>query len=267
MKKIIQIVAVMLAALFLLTACNSTPAGPNDDTTVDTTLNDDTTTGGEGDTEEPKEERKGLALNVDPDAIYYMLNKPKFKVDGKWNVDNLEAKAIEHFNDCYTDCGISDLFYNIASAAPYASDDPDLYDKIDKYYTTEENGIEVDYTMEEDLIASWMVYENTYVDPYQVWFEQCRLNGINPWLSFRMNDAHYTTAPTGHSPFAYKARENGWLIGNLRTPYWYSNKCTSSSYRNYEYCLDYSVPQVREYFLKEIEDRLSTYDCYGIELD
>jgi hypothetical protein len=82
-----------------------------------------------------------------------------------------------------------------------------------------------------------------------------------------MNDVHYANEKTGHSPFGYKARENGWLIGNERFSYWESNDCTIGSRFWYQYALDYSVSEVRERFLKEIDDRLSVYDPYGIELD
>lgn len=266
MKKIIQLIALMLAALFVLTAC--TPAGTSDDTTADTTVADDTTTGGEGGADDPADETpKGSALNVDPDAIDYMMNTKKYWVDGQMSVENLEENVIDFFNNKYVGCGISDLLYNIASSAPFASDDPDLFDKIDKYYTTNDNGYAVDYTKEEGLIPYYLVYETTDVDPYQIWFDLCRENGINPWLSFRMNDVHSAPSPTGHSPFGYEARENGWLIGNDRYPYWVSNKCTKSSSANYAYCYNYAIERVREVFLKEIDDRLSTYDVYGIELD
>lgn len=269
MKKIIQLISLLLAAMFLLTACG-TPSGPADDTTADTTV-DDTTTGGNGGEETPEEKtRWGHALNIDGDAVYNLLNTRKFWVDGEWSVDDLEADAIEYFNDHYQDCGLSDILYSIEMTAPYASDDPDLYDKIDKYYTKEENGVEVDYTEKNgNCYASWLVYENSLVDPYQVWFEQCRLNGINPWLSFRMNDVHYAHYETGHSPFGYLARENGWLIGGARQSYWNMNSSTSAGDTElwFANALDYSVPQVREQFLKRIDDRLSTYDAYGIELD
>ena len=284
MKNITQLVVLLLAALFLLTACNITPSGTNDDTTADTTLGDDTTTGGDevtpedpsandtttgGDegNDEPDEEqpRVGSAVNHDGDAIYYFLEH--FKKNGEYDVTDLEEKAREWFEYRFTDCGISDMIYNISMTAPFKSDDPDLYDKIDKYYTTEENGIRVNYKNNESVLTSYLVYEQTDVDPYQVWFEQCRENGMNPWLSFRMNDVHYANERTGLSPFQYKARQNGWLTGNYRQTYWNSNQCTSSSRNWYAYALNYAIPQVRERFLKEIEDRLSTYDAYGIELD
>ena len=275
MKKIIQLVALMLAALFILTACNSTPAGPNDDTMADTTLGDvtDTTTGG-GEAppetpEDPEEDtRWGVAVNVDPDAIYNFINTRKFMTDGEWDVTDLESKAIEFFNDRYQDCGISDILYNLANVVPYVSDDTEiLFDRVDKYYATDDNGRPVDNTTNAGALSAYLVYETTDVDPYKVWFEQCRLNGINPWLSFRMNDVHSANEAYGHSPFHYTARENGWQIGKSRSSYWETNSVTIGSRFWYPEAYNYAIPQVREKFLKEIEDRLSTYDCYGIELD
>ena len=272
MKKLVQLLALMLAALFILTGCNTTANNPAEDTTTaDPTVGDTTpnvTTPSADEPDDPEEDtRWGSAHNIDGDALYYFLNTRKYWVDGEWSIDNLEENLIDYFENHYTDCGISDILYNISMSAPFASDDPDLYDKIDKYYTTEENGVPVDYTQEESVIPTQLIYENTDVDPYQVWFDQCRQNGINPWLSFRMNDVHYANEKTGHSPFGYKARENGWLIGNERSSYWENNECTQGSRFWYAYALDYSVPEVRERFLKDIDDRMSVYEPYGIELD
>lgn len=268
MKKVIQLVALLLAALFLLTACGDPTVTPNDDTTADTTLGDHTTTGG-NDPETPPEEEKigGTVVNVDPDILYYLSIEQGLLKDGEWDLTDLDKKVIAYFDDHYKDGGITDLLINIAGAAPFASDDPDLFDKIDKFNTTEENGTAVDYSTSVGVLSTYYIYTETDIDPFEMWFDYCRELGINPWISFRMNDVHYADETLGHSPFGYKARANGWLIGDSRFSYWLNNNSTAGSRYWYEYALDFSVQEVRDNFVKELDDRLSTYDVYGIELD
>lgn len=40
-----------------------------------------------------------------------------------------------------------------------------------------------------------------------------------------------------------------------------------SSYGYYKTCFDYSVPEVREFFLSYIEEQIMNYDVYGVEWD
>ena len=79
---------------------------------------------------------------------------------------------------------------------------------------------------------------------------------MRPWISFRMNDVHYANSPSGHSKFFYKAKRNGWMVGDYNHP------------RNwYGYALDYAVEEVREHFLGLIAEQTQNYDAFGIDLD
>ena len=298
MKKVIQLVALLLAALFLLTSCNITPSGKDDSTTADTTLSapDDTTTGGnnttvgdpddttvpdntttgaddtttgaddtttganepEGPNDEPNVDMAagGTVVNVDGDALYYCLR------NANWDISKLEETLIDWFDYHYANGGVTDMLYDIAASAPYA--DKTLIDKIDLYdpNVDKNNG----------NAASYLIYVEAEVDAYQVWFDRCTELGINPWISFRMNDVHYAdskyaNAETNKDPFVLTAKQNGWFIGSSRAGYWLNNSVTAGSRKWYPYALNYEIPQVREHFLKIIDDRLSTYDVYGIELD
>ena len=266
MKITTKWICLILAALCLLSGCQKDPA--NDATKSDAP----TESGTQSQTPDtPPEEAKstGTAVNVDCDAITYMYRKYGYgtivneATGEKKSLDDLEASCRQWFEDHYTDCGISDLLYNVDSAVPSTTHG----DRVENYTRTEENGVAVDYTQNEGCEASYRVYTETEVDPFAVWIGQCYENGINPWLSFRMNDVHSADAATGHSDFFYTAKENGWFIGNGRASYWLNNACTQGSRNWYQYCLDYTVPEVRENVTVFIDEMLGRYDVYGIELD
>ncbi len=93
------------------------------------------------------------------------------------------------------------------------------------------------------------------IDIYATWIKRCREVGFNPWFSFRMNDCHAATKNESDCPkdFLPRANKNGWTIGE--------------EYGYYGGCYDYSVPEVREYYLSYIKEQTERYDLYGIELD
>lgn len=97
--------------------------------------------------------------------------------------------------------------------------------------------------------------ENYGTDVYATIFDRCRQVGINPWISFRMNDCHNSAVktPICEKDFFAKAVRNGWTVGE--------------DYGYFKTCLDYEVDEVRETFLNYIEEQLQRYDVYGVELD
>ena len=127
--------------------------------------------------------------------------------------------------------------------------------KLEKYYQTVENGIPVDYSDNKYLRASKISQEDHGVCITGVWIEHCKKIGINPWLSFRMNDHHCWQDDTSslRSDFYYEAKRNGWLLGE--------------KYRSSQNDFDYGVPEVREKMLAYIKEQLTTFDVFGIELD
>ena len=269
MKKILSIIAVILLLTFVLTACGSAVDEVVDayvDSAADKIESKADDVGDDG-SEEPLDEdpRYGTALNIDPDCLAYMYQASVGKTvdtsaDAEFTRD-LRAKLEKWYEDRYADCGISDILYNITweeSAEKY----------LRKTETLEDGRVvSVDYSDIVGARAAYLVKTNTDIDPYGVWFDMCRKDGINPWLSFRMNDVHSANESTGHSEFFYKAKKNGWLIGNARASYWLNNPCTQGSRKWYPYAYDYTYAEVREHFLSQIDAQLDKYDAYGIELD
>lgn len=273
MKHTFKLLCLFLIAIFVFVGCNESTDQPDtsepvSDSTPDSTDTPDAedrsdtedTSAGEDDEPnfDPSEDpRYGTAVNIDCDAILYM-----YKANGG-NLDNLEQKCIDWFNNRYADCGISDILYNVDTVVPTESRE----EKCDWYLRTEENGQPVDYTDDELCRVGYEVYMEGDVDPYEVWINLCYENGINPWLSFRMNDVHYANEELGHNDFFYKAKENGWFIGDSRASFWRNNENTAGSRNWYPYAYNYAIPEVREYFTVYIDEMLGKYDVYGIELD
>ncbi|MBR5314731.1 MAG: hypothetical protein IKU45_04915, partial [Clostridia bacterium] len=93
--------------------------------------------------------------------------------------------------------------------------------------------------------------------------EKCAERGIRPWIYFRMNDLHYVDRYDSpfHDSFFYKAKENGWLIGNEI----YGRPDGTSG--NIKDLYNFAHPEVREWMLNYIEEIVLRYDAFGFGLD
>ena len=130
-------------------------------------------------------------------------------------------------------------------------------DYSEKYYQKTENGVAVDYSSDELLKAARYMYEELGFDYVSVFTEEFPKIGINPWLSFRMNDIH------GH----------GEVTGNLLSDFYHEHpdirrvQYDTRAGKSYQYAQDYSYELVRTHMLNLINESLNRYDVYGIELD
>ncbi len=128
---------------------------------------------------------------------------------------------------------------------------------LEMYYQTEQGGEPADFSDSTVTIGAHRVYDLLGSDYIGVWIDTFREIGINTWLSFRMNDVHYLTAPGPQMS---------------KTDFWYKNpqvrRVQHHSFVSYfDYSMDYTHDIVREYLLSYINEALNHYDCYGIELD
>ncbi len=167
--------------------------------------------------------------------------------------EHVSEADVLSFLDIYTDSSISDILFNIFTQ--YSAVETEIWSSYaDKYEQTSENGIPVDYKAKHRGL--YRLNKIHHLDPYKLWFEECKNRGINPWISIRMNDCHCPNDETGflRSDFFYQAKEEGWMLGD--------------EYKgSFKICLNYAVPQVRAKFLAYIEEQLGKYDVYGLELD
>jgi len=83
--------------------------------------------------------------------------------------------------------------------------------------------------------------------------QRCRHRGISPWITLRMNDCHENDIPT--HPF----HGSFWK----KNPQWARKNATGY----FATCLDYAVPQVRDFYEALIVESLDRYDIDGLELD
>ena len=187
----------------------------------------------------------GTLMNIDSDALAHFLNTVGWEPEGM-------REKIDRYFDRYENRGISDLIFNLGPCVPSTADEW----AGARYLRREEQGLPVDYSQNKIAKASHLLYTELGLDPFAVWLNRTRRAGMRPWISFRMNDVHYANEPTGHSAFFYRAKANGWMVGDYHHP------------RNwYGYALDYSVPEVRDHFLAIIEEQTQAYDAFGIDLD
>ena len=251
-KRFLTVLCAILALLLLLSSCSRDADVTDTDTAAEDTLPGFKWQNDPDDKDENSEYRddNGVVLNIDCDAVYY------FARTNNYDYTNIDAKARTYFNQ-YTDKGLSDILYNLDGAVPTETHEfsGDVY--------TEEGGEKV-FASVKGEVSNKIFYELNY-DPFATWIGLCRENGINPWLSFRMNDVHYANDPNAHhDDFYYEAQENGWFIGSSHSERWSS---VGASAAWFPYALDYSVPEVRQHFLDYIDEMLGRYDVYGIELD
>jgi hypothetical protein len=102
-----------------------------------------------------------------------------------------------------------------------------------------------------DYIRALKALYESGVDPYKVWIDRCRVKGVKPWISIRMNDLHRHDVPKSpwistfwHEHPEYRLRPDGWDNG-----------------------LDYTLEPVRKRMLDFITEVLNRYDPEGLELD
>lgn len=167
------------------------------------------------------------------------------------NRDDFCPEMLYPMVDMYRPLGVTDLLFNIFVQVSATRSDV-WTDFVDKYHTKEELGKAVDYTERYEYIYTFDKYGVDYV---KVWVERCKEVGINPWISIRMNDCHWSFTETSvmRSEFYYEALEKGWVLGD--------------EYGYYRICFNYKIPEVREKMLSYIREQLLRYDVYGLELD
>ncbi len=188
----------------------------------------------------------GVMLNNDADGTLHNVGK---------NTDTVTKEDLVAAIMQYKDTQVTDFMLTVCNElATYPSNVWMSY--LDKYYQTEENGIAVDYTETDPCKGAHHIWETLGVDYIGLWAELLYEMGINPWLSFRMNDAH----------------ERNYQTSFLQSDYFHENpqlyRVKHHSFASYmDKVYDYTYPEVREHYLLLINEALSLYEVEGIELD
>ena len=192
--------------------------------------------------------KSGCYVNVDGDVLGYVYHGVKGDLSG------LQDK-LDLYLEGYKGHGISDLIYCIFcqnSIVPTETVDW-LYDNYEK---TEEDGKSVNYKGETHVRACYMAY-NEMKDPIGYVIDKSKKD-FNVWLSYRMNDCHWShaeTAPGRSKQLYYHAKKNDGFIGDHVAGRWFGE------------CLDYTDEHIRSVMLDYIKETVYRYHPYGIELD
>lgn len=194
-------------------------------------------------------DQRGLVVNVDGDALWYISNMTGQKYD------NIEAE-LRAYAARYAGHGITDMVYSISGlCSSVPSKVLTFYG--DKTEWTTENGIPVDYSSH-DRIRPYREIYDTGVDAYRVILDETKKQGMNAWVSVRMNDCHENDKQTSflRGQLFYDALNGGMMLtdapgipGYFRT------------------CLNYAKPFIRRTMLDYIAEQVEHLDPDGLELD
>lgn len=184
------------------------------------------------------------------DMTHYLFSVMNSGSDGTKVTPEVAAQYVRQ----YKSTAITDFFINtcgILSVMP--SEVKTSY--MDRAEVTEERGEKVNYADSFAGVAK-NIYENCG-DFFNIWIDELRKININPWVSIRMNDCHNLFEK----------------VNILVPPEYYENFDKNSRIRHrkqswyYDRCLDFELENVRSYTKAYIDETLSKYDVYGIELD
>lgn len=179
-------------------------------------------------------------------------------LDSRSNI--IEEVGVDYLNafiDQYADTNVTDFLMNISSTLSYVPSKTFEF-AGDKYLVREEWGKSVDYTKDTVIMSAYNIWCEKKLDMYQIWIDRCKYNGINPWLSFRMNNAEflYNEEPHAHlSNYYYEHYEDQARVQHRK------------GMSSLDLCRDYGNKDFRAYMLAYIDEMVNKYDVYGIELD
>ena len=191
---------------------------------------------------------KGIIYNQDADSLLYGVGRYGF---------TLTAEEMKSYAGQFKGSHMTDIMLALCNTcASYPS--KVVTDLISKYHQKHENGIAVDYTENFITKAAHHIFETLGIDHIAIEIDTFRAIGINPWISFRMNDFH----------------DHHCEASPILPDYFHDHpEIRRAAYRpadingNGDKCKDYSLPFVREMMLALINEALERYDPYGVELD
>jgi hypothetical protein len=193
----------------------------------------------------------GVMLNWDDSAFFYYLSK------GYGSDAKNRKEAIDHCKaivDQYDGTGVTDFLMCMNSRlASYPSKSIENYG--DSFRRKQQNGKDVDFS--QTWVKSYAeVYEKWGFDYFEVWIQRLRELKINPWISVRMNDAHETLSETSclAPEYFYENPRLRRVLNHKKSAY-------------FDNLFNYGLEEIRKRYLAFIDESLTRYDVYGIELD
>ncbi len=179
--------------------------------------------------------------------------------DADWYraIDGSSADACKESMEKYFSryCGnVTDVMLNLFSQTSVVPSEKFMW-LGEKYHKKIENGIAVDYSDNDGIAALYKCYVEYGIDPAKIFIDQVTKLGMRPWITLRMNDAHYGSEKTSyiHSDMFYEEIAAGHNIG--------------SQYGYYGNVFDFKYPRYRTALLEYIKEILDKYDVFGFEAD
>ncbi len=155
---------------------------------------------------------------------------------------------------------VTDYMINVFSEGMTVYPSNIFEDYSERYLAKEIGGVAVDFSDVGMFKAAYELNEVQGTDYVGLWCETFPEIGINPWLSFRMNDVHELLT-------SLNANQPSVLVAEF---YYTRPDLFRVRHREMRYTdvgLDYGLEEVRKLMLEAINDALNCYDAYGIELD
>jgi len=100
------------------------------------------------------------------------------------------------------------------------------------------------------------------IDPYDVWTKRCRMKGVSPWFTIRMNDMH----GMGDGP-KVRAKFRTTTFHRCRKDLWRRPESKPSDNYGLDGAFDYAKREVREYMKRHVLEIINRWSPDGIELD
>jgi hypothetical protein len=204
----------------------------------------------------------GIYLNIDCNGYWYNTSEANIS-------EKLEEAAMRRYVRQYAGTQVKGLLFNAnGQKATYAGKRvPRIWDGFDPEAGLDQPFIrasnpQIKFPGDAEkaggiyfLLKLYCDMEKAGIDPFGIWFDECRKCGIEGWISYRMNDRHNVDNPEhpmhsgiwkkDHSIWRYDYRFEGWD----------------------DRAMDYEREEVREYYYAMIEETLERYDVDGAELD
>lgn len=180
------------------------------------------------------------------DWIHFLWTRYKAKID-------ITEDVLRDYIYSLKGSQITDFVMNVNGTVSTAPSDI-IETFADRYLLTEENGVAVNYKNTFAESAYKLFCKKT--DMYQIWIDALKEIGINPWISFRVNDCHGSMQKTDLRKSTYVDANPDLYISSHRNQIGYFDKG-----------FDYSQSIIRDRILSYIDEILNRYDIYGLELD
>lgn len=183
---------------------------------------------------------RGLIHNEDC-SNYYVVNQP----------EDMSIESLHAFIDRYSGTQLTHMFLN--PNAMRASFNSKVRDRIWGSGDPEPGIIQGRFS---GSGAKWARHAyalaESGIDPYAVWIDRCRVHGISPWISMRMNDCHENNDTSNYMHSAF------WVN---HPEYWRGG----AGY--FARCMNYGAKEVFDHQMALVREYLERYDLDGLELD